>query len=114
MTYNKQITDYIYRASDEHIEILETVRRLVHETIPNVTEAIKWKIPIFASGKDFAYLRFSKNHITLGFYNADKIIDPDNILEGEGNTLKHIKIKKLVDYKPDIIAVWLRQITDSN
>jgi hypothetical protein len=56
-------------------------------------------------------MRFSKKHITLGFYNIEKLVDPNNILEGEGNTLKHIKIKSLAQLNPELIKSWLMQIT---
>jgi hypothetical protein len=111
MNYNKKVTEYIDKATAEQILILETLRKLVHETIGNVSEEIKWGFPVFAQLKDFAYLRFSKKHITLGFYNINKIKDPDNLLEGEGNTLKHIKIKSADDINPKIISEWLQQIT---
>lgn len=111
MNYNKNITEYINSANEEQIDTLENLRKLIHETIDNVSEEIKWKMPVFSNGKDFAYLRFSKKHITLGFYNINKIKDPDNLLEGEGNTLKHIKIKNTGEIKPKIISEWLKQIT---
>lgn len=111
MNYNKKVTEYIDNASEEQIVILEAIRKLIHETVDNVSEEIKWKMPVFSNGKDFAYLRFSKKHITLGFYNINKIKDPDNLLEGEGNTLKHIKIKNTGEIKPKIISEWLKQIT---
>ena len=111
MNLNQKVTDYIDNASEEQIVILETLRKLIHETVENVSEEIKWGFPVFASTKDFAYLRFSKKHITLGFYNIDKIQDPNSLLEGEGNTLKHIKIKSKVEIKSKVIAEWLKQIT---
>jgi hypothetical protein len=111
MNYNKKVTEYINKASEDQIIILETLRKIVHNTIDNVSEEIKWNIPVFNNGKDFAYLRFAKKHITLGFYKIDKLIDPDNLLEGEGNTLKHLKIRSVNDIKPKIISEWLQQIT---
>ena len=111
MNLNQKVTDYFDNASEEQIVILETLRKLIHETVENVSEEIKWGFPVFASTKDFAYLRFSKKHITLGFYNIDKIQDPNSLLEGEGNTLKHIKIKSKVEIKSKVIAEWLKQIT---
>ena len=111
MNYNKKVTEYIYKATEEQIVILDMLRKLIHETIAGVSEEIKWGFPVFAHLKDFAYLRFSKKHITLGFYNVDKIHDPNNLLEGEGSTLKHIKIKSAEDLKEEIISEWLKQIT---
>jgi len=111
MNLNTKITDYIGNASEEQIEILEALRKLIHETVENVSEEVKWNMPVFSNGKDFAYLRFAKKHITLGFYNIDKIQDPDNLLEGEGNTLKHIKIKSKAEIQKEVLSLWLKQIT---
>lgn len=99
------------KASDEQIETLRELRELIHKTVPNVSEEIKWNMPVFSNGKNFAYLRFTKKHVTLGFYNIEKIKDPDNMLEGEGNTLKHIKIKSKDEIQPKLISTWLKQIT---
>jgi hypothetical protein len=109
---NQKVTEYINKASVEQIATLETLRKLIHETVENVSEEIKWNMPVFGKTKDFAYLRFSKKHITLGFYHIDKLIDPDNKLEGEGNTLKHIKIIQLEDNQKQQIKEWLKQITE--
>jgi hypothetical protein len=112
MNFNQKVTDYISDASAEQSAILEELRKLIHDTVSNVSEEIKWKMPVFNNGKDFAYLRFSKKHITLGFYNIDKIQDPDNLLEGEGNTLKHIKIRNSDEINSKLISQWLKEITN--
>lgn len=112
MKINQKVTEYIYSAAEEQIVILEKLRMLIHQTVDNVSEDIKWGFPVFAQIKDFAYLRFAKNHITLGFYNIDKIKDPNKLLEGEGNTLKHIKIKSHNEIKEDMIKEWLMAITN--
>jgi hypothetical protein len=110
MNYNKKVTEYIENAEIEQIKTLKVLRKLIHNIVPVVTEEIKWGFPVFAKTKDFAYLRFSKKHITLGFYNIDKIEDPDNILEGSGNTLKHIKIKSKTDFDEKLVSKWLKAI----
>ncbi len=112
MNFNQKVTEYIDNATEEQIVILEALRKLIHETVGNVSEEIKWGFPVFAKTKDFAYLRFAKKHITLGLYNIERIQDPDNLLEGEGNTLKHIKIKSNDEIKQTVIAKWLKQITN--
>ena len=112
MNYNQKVTEYIDKASEGQIATLEELRKLVHESVENVTEEIKWNMPVFAKTKDFAYLRFAKKHITLGFYHIDKLKDPDNLLEGEGNTLKHIKITEFDSKLKQQIKKWLKQITE--
>lgn len=87
------------------------MRKLVHESVDGVTEEIKWGLSLFGKTKDFAYLRFAKKYITLGFYSIDKLKDPDNLLEGEGKTMKHIKIIQLDTKLKPVIKKWLEQIT---
>lgn len=112
MDYNKNVTKYLDTAQVGQIEILYSLRELIHTSVEGVSEAIKWGFPVFARTKDFAYLRYSKKHITLGFYNIDKIDDPDNVLEGNGTTLRHIKIKSATDYDAQLIQKWLKAIAD--
>lgn len=112
MNYNKQVTEYIGNATEEQIVILEALRKLIHVTVDNISEEIKWGFAVFSQTKDFAYLQYAKKHITIGFYNIDKIQDPDNLLEGEGNTLKHIKIKSKDEIDSKIISQWLKEITN--
>ncbi len=110
MNYNKKVSEYIETAPAGQQESLETIRKLIHESVPGVSEEIKWGFPVFAKTRDFAYLRFAKNHTTLGFYNIDKITDNENVLEGSGNTLRHVKIKSLKDINKELFAKWLKAV----
>ena len=44
--------------------------------------------------------------------NIDRIKYPDNLLEGTGNTLKHIKIKEDKDVNEIILTEWLTCIAE--
>lgn len=108
MELNQNVTAYINAASSEQIEILEHLRQLIHNNIDHVTEEIKWGIPVFIKNKVFTYLRATKKHIALGFYNIDRIDDPNEILEGEGKTMRHIKVKSIEDINEKLIIEWLQ------
>ena len=110
MNFNQKVTDYIGKAPEEQIVLLESLRQLVHESVSGTTEEIKWGFPVFGKTKDFAYLRFAKKHITLGFYNIDQIDDPGNLLEGSGNTLRHVKIRNEQDIDKALLTNWLKAI----
>ncbi|MEE9429494.1 MAG: DUF1801 domain-containing protein [Melioribacteraceae bacterium] len=110
MNFNIDVTNYISNATEKQIEILETLRELIHKSVAGVSEQIKWGFPVFKKTKDFVYLRFSKKHITLGFFNIAKIADPNNLLEGSGSTLKHIKIKNVNEINKEILSEWLKAI----
>lgn len=104
---NHQVTEYIENAPTDQREVMKTVRDLIHQTVPNVTEEFKWSRPIFKTTKDFAYLQANKSHINLGFYkDFEKLNDPNKLLEGTGKTMRHIKLKKVSDIDSELLKEW--------
>ncbi len=89
----KEVSDYIEGATNEQKEVLGTLRELISKAIPEVVENFKWSRPVYATKKDFCYLQYNKKHINLGFFEFDKIEDPNNLLEGTGKQMRHIKIE---------------------
>lgn len=112
MNYNQKVSDYISQAPAEQIKMLESLRQLIHQSVNDTTEDIKWGMPVFKKNKTFTYLRFSAKHVTLGFYNIDRIKDPMNILEGDGETMRHVKIFNQNDINTKQFAAWLIATAD--
>jgi len=110
MNRNLEVTNYINKATEEQIEILELIRNLIHETVDQVSEEMKFGLPVFKNTKDFSYLRFTQKHITFGFYNIDKIEDPDDILEGSGSVIRHLEIESIEELDIELITEWLGQV----
>jgi hypothetical protein len=108
MKCNESVTEYIQAALPEQLEIMETLRQLIHSTIPETKEEVKWGIPIFIKTMIFTYLRCSKHHVALGFYNIDRINDPNGLLEGTGKTMRHLKFKRVEEVDNQLIAKWLK------
>lgn len=109
---NNQVTAYIENAPAEQKPIMETVRTLIHQAVPDVSEEFKWSRPIFKTAKDFAYLQANKNHVNLGFYKGfEKLNDPNNLLEGTGKTMRHIKLKNNSDIDSGLLKEWFEIVT---
>lgn len=109
---NQQVTDYINEASGEQKRIMDRVRELIKESVPNSTEEFKWSRPVYRSGKDFAYLKSAKKYITLGFFNFKKLRDDDNRLEGTGKDMRHVKLTSLNDVDEDLFSEWFRAASE--
>lgn len=61
---NKQVSDYINKASSGHKEILEEVRAIIHAQIKEVKEFYKWRRIVFcANDKEFVYLRDASKYV---------------------------------------------------
>lgn len=86
------------RNTEEYIEQAETfaqpvllhLQRLVHDTVPNVEEQIKWLFPCFIyKGKILCHMAAFKAHCAFGFWLAPLMQDHADILEkrGEGSAM---------------------------
>ena len=61
------VDEYISKFPPEIREILQKIRELIHEVVPEVTESIRYKMPAFSlNGRPLAYFAVFKKHI--GFY----------------------------------------------
>ncbi|MDP2237774.1 MAG: DUF1801 domain-containing protein [Bacteroidales bacterium] len=108
---NEQVTEYIDQAPDDQKEIMRAVRKILHAAVANVQEEYKWSRPVFKKGKDFAYLKTAKTHLSLGFNSFQKLDDPDNLLEGTGKDMRHIKIRKLEEINAELLSGWFRAVS---
>jgi len=105
---NPQVTDYINHSVDEQKIIMQEIRQLINQSVPAVKENFKWSRPVFSTEKDFAYLKTAKGYVTLGFMNFQKLEDKNNLLEGTGKDMRHIKIRKVADIDQNLLKKWLK------
>ncbi|MEJ2241380.1 MAG: DUF1801 domain-containing protein [Candidatus Bathyarchaeota archaeon] len=89
------IQNYIDKQPFPQKEILKKVRKIFQKTLLNCKEKMHWGVITFADGK--FYIAAMKNRVHVGFaingLNKDEII----LFEGNGKTMRHIKIPTLED-----------------
>src|SRR5690554_37311 len=107
---DEQVTGYINQASDEQRRIMETVRDLLHDSIKGIKEEIKWSRPVFNNGTDLVYFKTAKSYVTVGFFNYNKLSDPDSLLEGTGKDMRHIKIRKHEEVDKELLKRWFKEL----
>lgn len=109
---NQDVTHYIENAAEEHQAILAALRKLILSAAPNVTEQFKWGRPVYAKEKDFCYLKTTKKHVTLGFFKFDKITTNKHLIEGNGKSMRHVKLSNTKDVEAfqikDMLAETLK------
>ncbi len=105
---NQLVSDFINIASAEQQEMMNILRRIIHDSLPDVTEEFKWGRPVFRSNHDFAYFKTAKAYLTLGFFNFHNLRDDNKILEGTGKDMRHIKLKKAADIDKDLMHEWFQ------
>lgn len=102
------VENYIQKQPQEKQVLLEELRQLVKEIAPELTETVKWGYPSYGDKTNVIYLAAQKNHINFGFYQGGSLDDPDKLLEGTGAQMRHIKIKKAEDIKPELFQKLIK------
>ena len=102
--------EVISKASPEMQSLAHAARSLLIEVMPDLTE-VPWgqqKIAGYGIGpkkmsEQFCYIAPYKKHVNLGFYYGVDLDDPEELLEGAGKELRHIKLRSLDDLRqPEI------------
>jgi uncharacterized protein YdeI (YjbR/CyaY-like superfamily) len=75
MSKDARIDAYIARQADFARPILEHIRRVVHEAVPEVEESIKWSMPAFLlKGRPLANMAAFKAHASFGLWQASAVL----------------------------------------
>jgi uncharacterized protein YdhG (YjbR/CyaY superfamily) len=90
---DKQADDYIEKQKSPQKEILQKVRKIFKETLPNCEEKMAWGVITFAAGK--FYIAAMKTRVHVGFSITGLSEDEISMFEGSGKTMRHIKIPTL-------------------
>jgi hypothetical protein len=104
------IDEYIERQASPQREICRALRTLIHRTIPNASEEMKWGVPAFGGGK--FYIVGLKDHVNLGFSTAGLTKEETGLFDGGGKTTKHIQIVSLEDIDEERIIPLLKLVDE--
>ena len=92
---HQEVTQFIESAASPQREIMEALRRLVHRTVPEVVEDFKWGQPVYLLNGLLCYIRPAKEDVTLGFFQGHAVRDTEEILQGSGKKMRHLKVKSV-------------------
>jgi hypothetical protein len=91
----------VAKASDHARDLAYQLRKLVVKLMPDVVE-IPWPRLRMASygvgpkkqSEHFCYISTQKDDVNLGFYYGAELPDPEQLLQGTGKLLRHVKIRE--------------------
>jgi len=106
----KQVDEYIDKQKSPLKEILQKVREIFHGTLSNCKEKMAWGVPTFASGK--FYIAAIKNRVHVGFAIAGLSEDKISLFEGNGKTMRHIKISTLESIDENRLAKLIKMVNE--
>jgi hypothetical protein len=90
---DNQVDAYIEKQKSPQKEILQELRKVFRDTLPNCKEEMRWGVVTFAAGK--FYIAAIKNRVHVGFAITGLSENEIGLFEGKGKTMRHIKIPTL-------------------
>ena len=84
---------YIEKQKSPQKEILQKVRMIFLRTLPNPEEKMAWGVVTFGGGK--FYIAAMNTRVHVGFAITGLSEDEIGLFEGNGKTMRHIKIPTL-------------------
>ena len=113
---NGSFEEVIAQAPPEIQQLARGARALLADVMPGITE-VPWarqKIAGYGVGpkkmsEHFCYIAPFKKHLNLGFFYGAHLPDPQNLLEGSGNDLRHIKIRAAADLEKPAVRKLIEE-----
>lgn len=103
----------------EVIDLFSDLRQYILELYPDSNELLYHTHALTAvfciSDKlsdAFCMLPIYTNHLNLGFNKGTLLKDPDKLLTGTGNLIRHIDVKKPSDYRNHKVKALIKEAID--
>ncbi|MFZ0544862.1 MAG: DUF1801 domain-containing protein [Candidatus Promineifilaceae bacterium] len=105
--------EIVSQAAPQVAALSRRAQTLIEEVMPDVVK-VAWptqKIIGYGVGpkkmsEQFCYIAILKERINLGFYYGADLPDPEQLLEGTGKALRHIKVSDLAQLEnPAVLAL---------
>jgi hypothetical protein len=103
-----QIEAYIQKQRSPQKEIILKVREIFQETLPTPKEKKAWGVITYAGGK--FYLGAINDRVHVGFAISGLSPDEASLFEGNGKTMRHIKIRTLTDVDKDHLVELIKLV----
>ncbi len=102
--------DYLDDQPPKNRSIIRALRRFVKRVEPGLEESVKWgngcwlkeKVPV-------SFVYSATDHVQFGFVRGSALKDPRGLLEGNGQYVRHVKVRKPSDIDEDVFKAFLRQ-----
>jgi hypothetical protein len=94
--------------------ILESLRALVAEAAPDASSSLKWGMPVYTIGGNMmCALAGFTSHVNLILAGpTGTFADPAGLLEGDGKTGKHLKLRSIDELPRAAVRGWLHHAAE--
>jgi hypothetical protein len=90
--------------------IVRALRGFVKRAAPGLEESVKWGNGCWlAGGAPIAYVYADRDHVQFGFIRGASLRDPGKLLQGNGQYVRHVKVRRVADIDGKAFGALLRQ-----
>lgn len=90
--------------------LIRALRVFVRKTSPKLVESVKCGNGCWVKGKiPIAYVYSAPDHVQFGFIRGSSLDDPKKLLQGNGQYVRHVKVRKLEDIDREAFTAFLRE-----
>jgi hypothetical protein len=108
------IEAYAETLGDWRGEAIREIDALIRKAAPKARGSIKWAQPIYEQSGPFAWMKAAKGHVSLGFWRGAELSDPQDLLDGTGTRMRHVKILSPADIKRSQFSAWVKEAVRLN
>jgi hypothetical protein len=102
--------DYLDDQPAKNRAIIRALRRFVKRVEPGLEESVKWGNGCWVKGKvPISYVYSVPDHVQFGFIRGSALTDPEGLLIGNGQYVRHVKIRKASEIDEGVLKAFLRQ-----
>lgn len=102
--------DYVADQSRLHRRLIAALRPFVARVAPDLQESVKWGNGCWLAGKvPVCYVYAAPDYLQFGFFRGATLADPGGLLHGDGQYVRHAKVREPGDVDEAAFAALLRQ-----
>jgi len=91
------VDGFIAAQPDRLAGLLQATRAFLHDSVPGLTEALKWRMPTFMQGRNLFYLNPQGDHVVLGFSAGASLKEHAHVFDHLGTEVAHVRVRSVAD-----------------
>jgi len=105
----RDVEGYLASIDKDKLPIVQDLRKLIREAIPESHETIKWGTLMFEKEKIIGAIMVHKEKVNLQLWRGAELADKHNMLEGDTRIMRHVSFAKRSDIKKVPVKALLKQ-----
>jgi hypothetical protein len=105
----KTVDAYVKQLRGWQREAVIALRNIVRSLAGEAEEQILWSQPVFTLNGPVCYIKAFSDHVNIGFWRGNELDDPDELLTGELQTMRHVSFYHMNEVNRDAIESFVAQ-----